>query len=103
MTKILSCAFCNGTGKDPFDLLSSTSDCLVCEGTSQVEIEEPLKVCVFCSGTGKNPLGARVTCIVCGGTGYNHIESETKCTQCKGTGKSSDKLPCTRCGGKGFN
>ena len=102
MTKIIRCAFCNGKRKDPFDLLSPISDCLVCNGTGQVEMEAPLKKCVFCSGTGKNPLGARVVCIVCRGKGSNYCPGNTKCIQCRGTGKSSDGLPCSRCRGKGF-
>jgi len=105
MKKLITCAYCNGRGKDPFELLSKLSSCQVCvccEGIGQVEVEEPMKKCVFCSGTGKNPLGARVPCIVCRGKGSNHCESDTKCTQCKGTGKSSDGLPCLRCKGKGF-
>jgi len=103
MVKTIRCAFCSGTGKDPYDLLSPISYCLVCNSTGRVEVEEPTKRCVFCSGTGKNPLGARVTCIVCGGKGTIQCESDTICNQCKGTGTSIDKLPCTRCGGKGFN
>lgn len=102
MSKIITCAFCNGKGKDPYNLLSSKSNCFVCNGTGRIEIEEPLKKCVFCSGTGKNPLGARVSCIVCGGKGNNHCESNTKCIKCKGTGKSSDGLPCNYCKGIGF-
>ena len=102
MAKNIKCAFCSGTGMDPFDLLSHISHCLVCNGTGLVEVQEPMKACVFCAGSGKNPLGARVTCIVCGGTGFNHIAKSTKCIQCKGTGKSIDGLPCTRCGGKGL-
>jgi DnaJ-class molecular chaperone len=103
MTKTIKCAFCGGTGKDPFDLLSPISHCLVCDGMGQVEVEEPMKKCVFCAGSGKNPLGARVPCIVCEGKGYYQCASNTKCTQCKGTGKASDGLPCTRCGGKGYH
>jgi len=102
MIKILRCAYCCGTGKDPFDLLSSVSSCLVCDGTGLVSVEEPVLECIFCGGSGKNPLGARVTCIVCGGKGINHCDSTTKCSQCKGTGRSNDGLPCSRCGGKGF-
>ena len=102
MIKIISCAFCSGIGKDPFDLLSPISHCLVCNGTGSVEVAEPMHKCVFCLGTGKNPLGARVPCIACGGKGKNHCESNIKCPQCKGTGKSSDGLTCTRCGGKGY-
>ncbi|MEI6683120.1 MAG: hypothetical protein WCO44_10860 [Bacteroidota bacterium] len=101
MAKQVKCAFCSGTGKDPFDLLSPISHCQVCNGTGQVMIEEPAKKCVFCSGTGKNPLGARVPCIVCAGKGSNHFENKVQCAQCFGTGKASDGLPCSRCGGKG--
>lgn len=102
MTKKIKCAFCSGTGIDPYALLSAISGCQVCEGKGQVEVTEPAILCVFCSGTGKNPLGARVPCIVCGGKGINYCKGNAKCTQCKGTGKSSDGLPCTRCGGKGL-
>ena len=99
---LIKCAYCSGTGKDPFDLLSPISHCLSCNGHGQIEVAEPSQKCVFCSGTGKNPLGARVPCIVCGGKGRNHTDGKQKCTQCKGLGRSSDGLPCTRCGGKGF-
>jgi DnaJ-class molecular chaperone len=102
MSNTISCAFCNGLGMDPYDLLSPISGCLVCKGTGQVGVENPAIVCIFCSGTGKNPLGARVPCIVCGGKGSNYCQSNAKCTQCKGTGKSNDGLPCTRCKGKGY-
>ena len=102
MSKIIKCSFCIGTGKDPYELLSSISDCQVCNGSGQILMDEPFKKCVFCSGTGKNPLGARITCIVCGGKGHNHYQNNTKCTQCKGSGKSSDGLPCTRCKGIGL-
>jgi DnaJ-class molecular chaperone len=101
MTKKIQCSYCSGAGKDPFELLSANSFCLVCEGTGQVEIKEPFIKCNFCKGTGKNPLGARVSCIVCGGKGNNYCESFVQCTKCKGTGKSVDSLPCTLCGGKG--
>jgi len=102
MKKIITCAYCNGMGKDPFNLLSVKSDCLVCNGIGKVEVEEPTVTCAFCSGTGKNPLGARVSCIVCKGEGQIHCESDTKCTYCDGTGKSSDNMPCLHCKGIGF-
>ena len=101
MAKQINCAFCSGTGKDPFDLLSPISNCLVCNGTGKVMVEEPAKKCVFCSGTGKNPLGARVPCIVCAGKGMNRFENTVQCARCFGTGKATDGLPCTRCGGQG--
>jgi DnaJ-class molecular chaperone len=100
MTKKIKCAFCNGTGKDPFELLSPISDCLVCSGTGNVEVMEPIKKCIFCAGTGQNPLGSRVACIVCGGKGSIYISGNNICPQCKGTGKSGDGLPCSRCNGK---
>src|ERR1035437_3688608 len=83
MPKIIRCAFCSGTGMDPFDLLSPISNCLVCNGTGLVSLEEPVIECVFCAGSGKNPLGSRVSCIVCGGKGNMHCETSSKCTQCK--------------------
>ncbi|MCX6160561.1 MAG: hypothetical protein NTV87_04395 [Ignavibacteriae bacterium] len=102
MAKYIRCAYCNGTGKDPYSLLSTKSGCLVCEGTGENEVKEPAIKCIYCSGTGKNPLGARIHCIVCMGHGSNYCESNTKCLRCKGSGKSSDGLPCTLCGGIGF-
>lgn len=103
MSKKIVCPYCKGTGKDFFELLAPISTCIVCNGTSTVEIEEPFKECVFCSGTGKNPLGARVTCIVCGGKGSNFITGEIKCKKCGGTGRAVDGLPCTGCKGTGYN
>ena len=100
--KKISCAYCNGTGMDPFELPSKLSRCIVCDGTGGVEVKEPLIACVFCAGTGKNPLGSRIPCIVCLGKGSNYCESTTICDQCQGTGKSTDNLPCTLCRGTGF-
>ena len=37
----ITCAFCKGTGKDPFDILSELAACQVCGGTGKVEVEEP--------------------------------------------------------------
>jgi DnaJ-class molecular chaperone len=103
MDNTIKCAFCKGTGKDPFDLLSKLANCLVCNCTGRIIIEEPHRKCVFCRGIGINPLGARVTCIVCGGKGSNHLVSNVICKKCRGNGKSNDGLPCTNCGGIGFN
>jgi len=36
MTQI-TCPFCRGTGKDPFELLSELTACQVCNGTGKVE------------------------------------------------------------------
>jgi DnaJ-class molecular chaperone len=103
MSTKIKCPFCAGAGKDPYNLLSKTSQCQVCNGLGTVEIDVPFKKCVFCSGTGKNPLGARVPCIVCGGKGSNSINSEIICEKCNGTGRAVDGLPCTVCKGTGFN
>jgi hypothetical protein len=47
----IKCAFCKGTGKDPFDLLSELATCQVCEGTGKVGVVEPAIKCVFCKAT----------------------------------------------------
>ena len=103
MSTKIKCPFCGGIGKDPFNLLSKTSQCQVCNGLGDVDIDVPFRVCVFCSGTGKNPLGARVPCIVCKGKGNNVITSDDVCVKCIGTGRAADGLPCTVCKGTGYN
>jgi len=102
MNTIATCLFCGGTGKDPFNLLSKTSQCQVCNGVGTILLVEPFMKCVFCSGTGKNPLGARVPCIVCKGKGSNSNTSDVVCIKCFGTGRASDGLPCTGCKGTGY-
>lgn len=102
MSTKIKCSFCEGKGKDPFNLLSNTSQCQVCNGLGAVEIDAPFRKCVFCSGTGKNPLGARIPCIVCKGKGSNSITSEVICIKCIGTGRAVDGLPCTGCKGIGY-
>jgi len=45
---LIKCAFCKGTGKDPFDLLSKLSTCQVCGGKGKVEVKEPMiKMCLL--------------------------------------------------------
>lgn len=34
------CAFCNGTGKDPFGLLSILATCQACRGSGEVTVNE---------------------------------------------------------------
>lgn len=102
MAKSFKCSYCNGTGKDYYELLTEKSACLVCKGTGTVEVEEPIIKCVFCQGTGKNPLGSRVACIVCLGKGMVYSPGESVCTACKGSGRLGDGLPCTKCKGKGM-
>ena len=98
----ITCAFCKGKGKDPFDLLSEQSACQVCGGAGKVEVAEPAIKCVFCQATGVYP-HARLTCTVCNGKGLVAVQGATEaCAKCKGTGMVTDSgLPCTTCGGKG--
>jgi len=102
--KTIMCAFCKGTGKDPFDLLSELATCQVCGGRAKVEVEEPAIKCVFCQGSGIYPCNARVTCTVCKGKGMVTIPKgiTEQCPKCKGTGTAKDSgLPCLECKGKG--
>ncbi len=100
---MIKCAFCKGTGKDPFDLLSELAICQVCGGRGKVEVKEPAIKCVYCKGTGVYPHNGRVTCTVCNGKGSVTVKAPTeKCSKCKGTGRAIDSgLPCIKCGGKG--
>ena len=99
---ILKCAFCQGNGTDPFELLSKMSVCQVCGGRGEVTIHEPAIECAFCSGTGVHR-DQRLTCVVCGGKGMVNIkEPVDTCPDCKGKGiAQGDYLPCKQCGGKG--
>ena len=101
--KVITCAFCEGTGKDPFGVMSIKSNCQVCGGKGTVTIREPAIVCAFCGGSGVHD-DQRLTCTVCGGKGMVTIrEPVEKCPHCQGTGVNTDinYLPCSRCGGKG--
>lgn len=96
------CAFCQGKGTDPFELLSKLSTCQVCGGRGEVSIHEPGIECVFCGGTGIHR-DQRLTCAVCGGKGMVNIKEPVEtCPECEGKGiVPGDYLPCLKCGGKG--
>src|SRR3990172_3635615 len=83
----ITCAFCRGTGRDPFALLSELSTCQVCRGLGRVELAEPAIECAFCGGSGVHR-DQRLTCIVCGGRGMVTIEKGSQ--------------PCLHCSGKGI-
>ena len=69
MSKIMvKCAFCHGTGVDPFGIMSELSNCYVCGGKGVVEIEEPVETCSHCGGSGAEPESA-LPCLVCKGKG----------------------------------
>lgn len=103
MTKT-KCAFCKGTGKDPFELLSELANCQVCGATGEVTVEAPYVECVYCGGSGVQPQ-TRNTCIACRGKGVvPYRSSGKKCSACKGTGRNIGKgdLPCLECKGTGL-
>ena len=100
----ITCGFCKGTGKDPFDLLSELATCQVCGGTGKVEVKEPVIKCVYCNGSGAYH-NTRLTCTVCNGKGVvTAPESPTEwCPKCEGTGTTIDSaMPCLNCKGKGI-
>ncbi len=99
----LTCGFCKGTGKDPFDLLSEHATCQVCGGAGKVEVKEPVINCVYCKGSGVYH-NTRITCTVCNGKGMvTTPKGETiSCPECNGTGVAVDSgMPCLKCKGKG--
>ena len=102
-TTQITCAFCEGTGKDPFGIPSIRSKCQVCGGRGKVRVQEPYIECVFCGGTGAFP-DKRITCTVCKGKGVvKTVENPQTCPDCEGTGASTSTpgLPCMMCKGKG--
>jgi DnaJ-class molecular chaperone len=109
-TAVVICAFCGGTGRDPFDIMSPLSTCVVCRGTGQRRLRPPTAPCAFCRGTGVHPF-SRLTCTACGGVGTVEIPNDAvTCPCCGGTGRAADyadyiwpdsPLSCPCCGGKG--
>ena len=51
-TVAVRCAFCRGTGRDPFGIMSWLSSCCVCSGRRRVTIETPYGCCPHCNSTG---------------------------------------------------
>ena len=103
MTQI-TCAFCKGKGKDPFDLLSELAACQVCSGTGKVKVEGPAIKCAFCRGTGVYH-DTRVTCTICNGKGMVTAPKgpTDQCPDCNGAGATRDSgMPCLKCKGKGI-
>ncbi len=100
----IKCAFCDGTGKDPFGLLSVLATCQVCGGRGKVIVTEPVVSCAFCNGSGVHP-SRRYTCIACNGKGVVPAPPEEEremCPECRGTGHSHSNVPCLKCKGRGF-
>lgn len=98
-----ACAFCKGTGRDPFHLLSYLSTCQVCNGRKKIVIEGNAIRCSSCGGNGRERFDSRITCLACRGRGRIAIESPQRCDACNGTGRAKEsKLTCLKCHGYGF-
>jgi DnaJ-class molecular chaperone len=101
----VSCAYCQGTGHDRWDLLSALSSCSACSGRGTQLVEAPVKPCPHCGGTGNHP-HLRVTCTTCHGAGMVHVAPDAiVCPVCKGRGIAPGSelyLACVRCGGGGW-
>ncbi len=98
------CAFCNGKGIDPFELLSPISICLVCNGAGGVYVSKPVINCHYCQGTGQQP-HQRMYCVVCHGKGKITFlkDGHKSCPSCSGRGKEVvSEMPCLLCRGIGF-
>jgi len=100
----VQCAFCGGTGRDPFGIMSALSTCCVCGGTGTVSVETPYVRCAFCHGTGVYPR-SRQTCTACSGVGVTPVPEPNKtCPHCLGTGvepHSEGGFYCLTCHGRG--
>ena len=101
--KTIKCAFCGGTGGDPYRILSKVSDCPVCKGHKTVEVETPFVACLYCKGTGRQR-HTRLTCSACRGKGVITLAGPTaRCPQCGGGGREPEAdLPCSLCKGAGL-
>lgn len=99
----LTCAFCQGLGRDPFDIMSSLSSCCVCKGSGQVRVLGPIAPCAHCQGSGAIKT---LTCTTCGGKGVvtRPAEPIIPCPKCQGTGDdaSAPAMDCLRCRGTGW-
>ncbi|MEW6407888.1 MAG: hypothetical protein AB1465_04315 [Patescibacteria group bacterium] len=68
-SKTITCAFCNGKGKDPFGIPSKMSRCQVCWGKGEIAIANiPHERCSACNGRGIF-VHHRLPCSVCKGKG----------------------------------
>ena len=98
-----TCAFCGGSGNDPFGIMSYLSTCCVCGGRGIVTVSSPYSRCAHCSGTGAIKT---LTCTACMGKGVLPIVANDthKCPTCHGDGDdhSASAMYCLRCRGRGY-
>ena len=101
----VKCAYCYGTGKDPFGIPGPESNCSVCGGKGYNRVVAPYVPCVACGGTGK-ARGRRLNCSTCRGRGVMMVRGPTvTCPRCQGTGRQPGTeydLACTLCDGRGM-
>lgn len=101
-TTQIPCAFCEGTGNDPFQIMSALSRCCVCGGRGVNTILAPGMRCAHCQGRGSVKT---LTCTVCRGRGVvRALEGPTAlCPECVGTGDDAlaPALECLNCHGRG--
>lgn len=101
----ISCAYCQGTGKDRFGIMSALSTCPVCHGRGFHVVQYPLVNCAYCRGTGVSPIGGRYYCLACRGKGVHHYPNiQQNCSECKGSGvsKGGSGFYCSTCHGSGL-
>lgn len=97
----VECAFCRGTGRDPFGIMSHLSNCSVCGGKGVVKVAKPNVTCRACDGTGIQPF-TRLTCLACGGKGVVSVADKTEaCPVCGGADADTENRYCLRCHGSG--
>ena len=63
----VSCAFCKGTGIDPYGL-SPLSKCVACGGKGYAFVKKPYEKCGACAGRGRY-IGTHMYCWTCKGKG----------------------------------
>jgi len=102
MTEV-TCSFCDGTGRDPFGVMSWVSTCCVCQGKGTVRIRIPYTRCAHCQGTGAVKT---FVCTACMGKGFVPLPPHpiAVCPECRGSGDdaSTPSMPCLTCRGRGF-
>lgn len=103
--KKVACAFCSGSGKDPFGQLYPGSTCQVCNGRKTIPILVPYESCAYCHGRGVE-FSTQNTCTACLGKGVISISKReakgASCKFCGGTGMEMEtNLPCAHCHGLG--
>ena len=97
----VKCAFCHGTGRDPFGVMSHLSTCSICGGKGTVRVTEPYVPCHACDQTGVQP-HTRLACLACGGKGIISVAEKTEtCPVCGGAGADTENRYCLRCHGSG--